>query len=153
MPPSSTLSALANGAETFAPVPVALYDMTTSTLLGSVTVAAANTAIGIYRYAKLAAPVALNTTDTYAVAWVSLTNNYIASPALVAADVSSAITYVAMAGNGPGGLTMTQSMVQPNWFFTVQANGLSALNYDLGPNFLFSEGRAGRHRARQRRFD
>ena len=36
----------------------------------------------------------------YAVAWVSLSDYYVASPTLVAADVNPAITYVAMAGNG-----------------------------------------------------
>ena len=52
--------------------------------------------------------------------------------------MSPALTYLAMAGNGPGGLTMTSTMVEPNWFFSVSDHGLSALNYDLGPNFLFS---------------
>jgi hypothetical protein len=28
-------------------------------------------------------------------------------------------------------------MVEPDWSFTIAANGLSALNYDLGPNFIF----------------
>lgn len=134
----SNLSALANGAESFATVPVALYDVTSHKLLGSVNVSASDPATGVYRYAALASPVALNTTDTYSVAWVSLSNYYVASPTLVASAVNTAINYLAMDGNGTGGLSMTSTMVEPNWFFTISANGLSALNYDLGPNFKFT---------------
>jgi len=134
----SNLSRLPNGSETFAPVPVALYDMSAHKLLGSVTVRPGAPATGVYRYVALSSPITLNTTDKYAVAWVSLSNYYIASPTLVASDVNPAITYVAMVGNGPGGLTMTTTMVEPNWFYTASANGLHALNYDLGPNFMLS---------------
>jgi hypothetical protein len=42
-----------------------------------------------------------------------------------------------MAAYGPGGLTMSSAMAEPDWFYTVSANGLSAINYDLGPNFIF----------------
>ena len=134
----SNLSTLSGGSETFATVPVALYDITSHTRLGSVTVSASDPPTGVYRYATLASPITLSKTDTYAVVWVSLSNYYIASPTLVASDVSPAINYLAMAGNGPGGLTTTNAMVEPNWFFTESANGLNALNYDLGPNFMFT---------------
>jgi hypothetical protein len=134
----SNLSDLPNGSETFATVPVALYDMTTHTLLGSVNVKASDPPTGVYRYAALSRPIPLNTTDTYSVAWVSQSDYYIASPTLVASDVNPSITYLAMDGNGPGGLTTTNVMVEPNWFFTESAHGLSALNYDLGPNFKFA---------------
>jgi hypothetical protein len=134
----SNLSALPNGSETFVTVPVTLYDMTTNKILGSVNVSASDPPTGVYRYAALASAVTLNTTDTYSVAWVSQSDYYIASPTLVASDVNSAITYVAMDGNGPGGLTTTNTMVEPNWFYTERANGLAAFNYDLGPNFIFT---------------
>jgi hypothetical protein len=133
----SNLCGLPYGTETFATVPVAVYDLTTHALLGTVSVGASAPATGVYRYAALSAPITLNTTDTYAVVWVSLTNNYIASPTLVASDVNPVINYLAMAGYGPGGLTMTSTMVEPDWSFTMAANGLAALNYDLGPNFIF----------------
>ena len=133
----SNLCGLPNGTEKFATVPLAVYDLTTHALLGTVNVSASDPATGVYRYAALSTPITLNTTDIYAVVWVSLTNNYIASPALVASDVNPAINYLAMAGYGPGGLTMTSTMVEPDWSFTIAANGLSALNYDLGPNFIF----------------
>ena len=42
-----------------------------------------------------------------------------------------------MAGYGPGGLTMTNTMVEPNWFFPMAVHGLNAVNYDLGPNLIF----------------
>lgn len=134
----SNLSQLPNGTETFVTVPVTLYDMTTNTLLGSVNVSASDPPTGVYRYAALSSPITLNMTDTYSVAWVSQSDYYIASPTLVASDVNPGIAYVAMDGNGPGGLTTTNTMVEPNWFYTESANGLHALNYDLGPNFIFT---------------
>ncbi len=39
------------------------------------------------------------------------------------------IDFVAFAGFGPGGLTQTYAIAEPNFFV------LSALNYDIGPNF------------------
>ncbi len=134
----SNRSALPRGTETFATVPVALYDITSHTHLGSVNVSASDPPTGVYRYALLPRPITLRTSDTYAVVWVSHTNFYIAEPTLVASDVNPAINYVAMTGLGPGGLTMTETMVEPNWFFTKSANGLTAINWDLGPNFMFT---------------
>ena len=136
----SNLSTVATGSENFATVPVALYDLTTHSQLGTVNVSAADPATGVYRYHALSSPITLNTTDNYAVAWVSLSNYYLASPTLVASDVSSSINYLAMVGNGGGGLTTTNTMVEPNWFYSLSANGLGALNYDLGPNFMFTAG-------------
>lgn len=134
----SNLSALPDGSEGFASVPVGLYDMSTNKLLASVEVSATDPATGVYLYATLKSPVALNKKQTYAVVWVSLSNYYVASPTLTASDVNPAINYLAMVGNGPGGLTMTEVMVEPNWSYTKKAHGLHAINYDLGPNFIFS---------------
>jgi len=133
----SNLSTLSNGSESFAAVPVALYDISSHSQLASVNVSASDPPTGVYRYAALSSPIALNGSDTYAVVWVSLSNYYVASPTLVASDVNPAIRYLAMVGYGPGGLTMSSTMVEPDWFFTVSANGLHAINYDLGPNFIF----------------
>ena len=135
----SNLSSIPNGAEQFMPVPVALYDLTTHTELATVTVSATDSAVGVYRYDILPSPIALNTADDYSVAWVSLSDYYVASPKLVAADVNAAFTYVAMDGNGAGGLEQTSKMVEPNWFFTMKDHGIDAVNYDLGPNFMFTE--------------
>jgi hypothetical protein len=52
--------------------------------------------------------------------------------------VNPTITYLAMDGNGGGGLEETSKMVEPNWFYSVKDHGISALNYDLGPNFMFT---------------
>jgi hypothetical protein len=76
-------------------------------------------------------------TDNYAVVWVSGTNYYIASPTLTQTDVNSVITYIGFVGYGSGGLTQTSTMVEPDWFFSELNNGLTALNYDIGPNFMF----------------
>ena len=43
-----------------------------------------------------------------------------------------------MDGNGAGGLEQTSKMVEPNWFFTMKDHGIDAVNYDLGPNFMFT---------------
>ena len=134
----SRLSSLPNPAGQFASVPVALYDLTTHTKLAAITVSATDTPVGVYRYVTLSSPIALNTTDDYSVAWVSLSNYYVAEPKLVAADVNPAITYLAMDGNGGGGLEETSKMVEPNWFYSMQDHGIAALNYDLGPNFMFT---------------
>jgi hypothetical protein len=80
----------------------------------------------------------LNTKDNYAVVWVSGSNHYLASPTLTQSAVNSALTYVGSVGYGPGGLTQTSKMVEPDWFYSEQKNGLTALNYDLGPNFMFA---------------
>ncbi len=137
----SSLSALSNGATTLETVPVALYDLSAKTLVAEVQVTASDPATGVYRYASLTKPAKLNTAHKYAVVWVSLGNYYVASPTLKAADVNSAIKYLAMAGYGPGGLTTTSVMVEPNWFYTKKAHGLAAINYDLGPNFQFTVSR------------
>jgi len=134
----SNLSSLPNGSETFATVPVAVYDVTTHTLLGSVKVSASDPPTGAFRYTTLSSPITLNTTNTYSIAWVSLSDYYICCPSLVASDVNPAITYVAMDGNGAGGLTQTSVMVEPNWFYPMSQYGLKALNYDIGPNFMFT---------------
>ncbi len=133
----SNYSALPNGAETFAPVSVGLYDLTTHTLLGSATVQASDPVTGVFHYAALASPIALNTTDNYAIVSVTSTNHYIASPSLTMADVNSAITYVAFAGYGAGGLTQTGVLVEPDFFYDAATHGLNALNYDIVSNFMF----------------
>jgi FecR protein len=133
----SNYSHLPNGAETFSPVEVAVYDLTTNTQLGSVTVKASDPVTGVCHYAPLARSILLNMTDNYAVVWASGTNYYLAAPTLTQTDVNSVITYVGFVGYGPGGLTQTSEMVEPDWFFSEANNGLSALNYDIGPNFMF----------------
>jgi hypothetical protein len=133
----SNYSALTNGAETFAPVEVALYNLTTHKQMGAVTVKASNPVTGVFHYASLVTPIVLNMKDNYAVVWVSGTNRYLVTPKLTLSDVNSAITYIGFVGYGPGGLTQTSKMVEPDWFYSAQNNGISALNYDIGPNFKF----------------
>jgi hypothetical protein len=133
----SNYSHLSNGAQTFSPVEVALYNLSNHTQLGMVTVKASDPPTGVFRYSSLTTPIVLNLTDTYAVVWVSATNHYIALPTLTLGDVNSAINYVGFVGYGPGGLTQTSKMVEPDWSFSELTNGLTALNYDIGPNFKF----------------
>jgi hypothetical protein len=134
----SNYSHLPHGAETFSPVEVALYNLTTHTQLGSVTVRASDPLIGVFHYASLVTPISLNTKDNYAVVWVSGTNYYLVTPTLTLMDVNPAITYVGFVGYGAGGLTQTTKMVEPDWFYRELDHGINALNYDIGPNFKFA---------------
>jgi hypothetical protein len=131
----SNFASLTGGAQTFASVPVGLYDMTTHALLGSVTVGAADPVAGVFHFAALTTPVTLNTTDTYAVVQASGTNHYVATSSpnapLVPADIDSAINYLGFAGHGLLGQTQTSILVEPDFFV------IPNLNYDLGPNFRF----------------
>ena len=130
----SSLGSMPSGAQTFQSTPVGLYNLSTHTLLGSVTVTGSSTATSVYRYAALSTPVTLNTTDTYAVVWVTGTNHYVATqfnPIIAAKDVNAAVSYVAFAGYGPGGLTQTTTIAEPDFFY------VPGLNYDIGSNFLF----------------
>jgi hypothetical protein len=137
----SNLSKLSNGSEKFATVQVAVFDLTAKRRLCEASVGHAEPAAGVYRYATLSRAVTLNTTHRYAVVWVSLSNYYLASPNLAFSDVNPAIHYLAMVGYGRGGRTKTRTLMEPNWFFTVRAHGLAAINYDLGPNFIFTTSR------------
>jgi hypothetical protein len=133
----SNYSHLPNGAETFSPVEVAVYNLTTHTQLGSVTVKASDPLTGVFHYASLVTPISLNMNDNYAVVWVSGTNYYLVTPTLTLMDVNPAITYVGFVGYGSGGLTQTSKMVEPDWFYRELDYGIGALNYDIGPNFKF----------------
>lgn len=136
----SNLSSLSNGSETFATVPVAIWDLTTNTKVASANVTSSDPPTGIYRYATLSSPVSLNTSDKYAVVWVSLTNYYVASPVMSNSDVNPAINYLGYASYGAGGLGTPNTMVEPNWFYTVAQYGNAAIGYDLGPNFMLATG-------------
>ena len=114
--------------ETFEPTAVGVYDMSTHTLLGSVTVKASDHATTIFRYAPLANPITLNTTDTYAVVAVTGTNYYVAYFDY-GGQVNSMLTWVGFADLGTNGLTQTSVLVEPDTFWT--ATG------DIGPNFMF----------------
>ncbi len=83
--------------QTFQNAPVRLWDITTNTLLGSVTVTAANRLTGFFRYAALSTPIALNTTDTYAVAGITGTNIYTAGvpPNSSSVVVNAPVVYLA----------------------------------------------------------
>ncbi len=137
----SNLSKLGNGSEKFVTVQVAVFDLTAKRRLCEASVGQDEPVVGVYRYATLSRPVTLNTTHRYAVVWVSLSNYYLQKPKLTLSDVNPAIHYLAMAGFGPKGLTVSRTLIEPNWFFTVRAHGMAAINYDLGPNFIFKSSR------------
>ena len=117
--------------QTFQNAPVGLWDITTNTLLGSVTVTAADPLTGFFRYAPLGAPVALNTTDTYAVAGITGTDYYTAGvpPNSSSVVVNAPVVYLAPALTGGEATTL----IEPNSFPT---------NYgyfsDFGANFQFA---------------
>jgi len=134
--------------ETFADELVGVYDLTTSTLLGSATVSASDTFTdGDFRYAPLATPIALNTTDNYAIAAITNGNYYncCAQPSQatlnsITIDYNSSNYVVTSPGNvnnGFSGWTISQGLPS--------ASGLGLESFggdfpDLGPNFEFTTG-------------
>ena len=118
--------------QTFQNAPVGLWDITTNTLLGSVTVTAADPLTGFFRYAALSTPIALNTTDTYAVAGITGTNYYTAGvpPNSSSVVVNAPVVYLAPALESSGEST---TLHEPDSFPT--AYGFFA---DFGSNFQFT---------------
>jgi uncharacterized protein (TIGR03437 family) len=118
--------------QTFQNSPVGLWDITTKTLLGSVTVTAADPLTGFFRYAALSMPIALNTTDTYAVAGITGTNYYTAGvpPNSSAVVVNAPVVYLAPALESSGEST---TLHEPDSFPTDY--GYFA---DFGSNFQFT---------------
>lgn len=128
----------ANGAaETFEDSPVGLYDITTNTLLASATVTASDPLTGFFRYAALSNPIALNTTDTYAIVGISGDNYYTADVPLSATtvQVNAAIDYVnpAYCSCNTSGFGESSALVEPGYF-----PAGSGLYGDFGPNFQFA---------------
>jgi hypothetical protein len=122
-------SNLTGTAQSFTALEVGLYDMTTSTLLGSTTVQPGDPAMGIFRFHPLATVIPLNTTDTYACVAVTGSNHYVSGYNYAAGQIDSSLTWVGFAGYGNNNLTMTTTLVQPNFFWTTTGN--------LGANFAF----------------
>ena len=134
-------SNLTGAAETFVPVPVGLYDLSTNTLLGFAAVQASDPATGFFRYASLATPIAINTTDSYAVVGVSGTNNYAVGVgscsggfACSQATMNTAVTFLGGACLGAQCLTTTNTLAEPT-DFEIWAN--------FGANFIFATGSGG----------
>jgi uncharacterized protein (TIGR03437 family) len=128
----------ANGAaEAFEDSPVGLYDITTNTLLASATVTASDPLTGFFRYAALSNPIALNTTDTYAIVGISGDNYYTADVPLSATtvQVNAAIDYVnpAYCSCNTSGFGESSALVEPGYF-----PAGSGLYGDFGPNFQFA---------------
>jgi uncharacterized protein (TIGR03437 family) len=118
--------------QTFENAPVGLWDITTNTLLGSVIVTAADPLTGFFRYTALSTPIALNTTDTYAVAGITGTNYYTAGvpPNSSSVVVNSPVVYLAPALESSGQST---TLHEPDSFPTDY--GYFA---DFGSNFQFT---------------
>jgi len=135
-------SNLTGGVETFQPHAVGLYDLSTHTLLGSATVQPSDPVTGLFHYASLTSPIAINTADTYAIVGVTGTNNYTVGITASEAPVNAALTYLSGAGYGPSNnnATMTSTLVEPNAFDAGNIFGQptpTGTLCDFGPNFMF----------------
>jgi hypothetical protein len=135
-------SNLTGRAETFQPHAVGVYDLSTHTLLGSATVQASDPVTGFFHYVSLTNPIALNTTDAYAIVGVTGTNNYTVGITASEAPVNAALTYLSGAGYGPSNnnATMTSTLVEPNAFDAGNIFGTptpTGTLCDFGPNFMF----------------
>lgn len=126
----STLLGTQEPGGSFSPTDVGLYNMSTHTLIGSVTVTASDPSATIFRYATLAKPVTLNTTDTYAVVAVTGTDYYV-SNYIYESQANAALTWVGFAYHGVDGLTQTSVLLEPDWFPKAGSGG------NIGPNFIF----------------
>lgn len=133
--------------ETFANSAVGVYDMSTNSLLVSTTVHASDPASGLFRYASIT-PLALNTTDTYAIVGITGTNYYAVGVTVNTSPVNAAIDYLSgagyystAAGGSPGYDTQTTTLVEPNDFSAGNIFGTPAPPNnlaDFGPNFQFT---------------
>jgi hypothetical protein len=137
--------------ESFADELVGVYDLTTSTLLGSATVTASDSeTAGDFRYASLNTPIALNTTDDYVIVAITNGNYYnccttetdVTVNPDIAIDYSS--NFVVTSSNNIYGYGQ--------WFLTdglpsASTSSFKFMNWspdfaDLGPNFQFTAGGA-----------
>jgi hypothetical protein len=123
-------ASLTGTTQTFAPAPVGLYDITTSTLLGSVTVQAGDPAVGIFRFHTLATPIPLGANDTYAVVAVTGSDDYV-SGFDYGGQLGPGLSWVGFAGYGNNNLTQTTTLVQPDYFWTSTGN--------LGADLLYEQ--------------
>ena len=135
-------SNLTGGVQTFQPHAVGVYDLSAHTLLGSATVQPSDPVTGLFHYASLTTPIALNTTGTYAIVGITGTNKYSVGITAKEAPVNAAITYLSGAGYGPSNnnATMTSTLVEPNAFDAGNIFGQPVPNgtlCDFGPNFMF----------------
>jgi hypothetical protein len=135
-------SNLTGGVETFQPHAVGVYDLSTHTLVGSTTVQPSDPVTGLFHYVSLPNPIAVNTTDTYAIVGVTGTNNYTVGITAREAPVNAALTYVSGAGYGPSNnnATKTSTLVEPNAFDAGNIFGQptpAGTLCDFGPNFMF----------------
>jgi len=121
-------SNLSGNPETFAPTLVGLYDITTATLMGSVTVQSTSTPSTIFRYAPLDTPLELNTSDIYAAVAVTGNNNF-ESGFNYTGQLSSSLTWLGFARYGVTNLVQTSVLVEPNYNWTTTGY--------IGPNIIF----------------
>ena len=140
-------SNLSGQLETFGDTAIGVYDLSTNALLVSTTVDASDPATGLFRYVSIS-PLALNTTDTYAVVDISGGNYYTvgvtksSSPVNAAIDLLSGASWYNSTGS-PGFDTITSSLIQPNDFSAGNIFGTptpETILADFGPNFQFTAG-------------
>jgi hypothetical protein len=141
-------SNLTGGVETFQPHAVGVYDLSTHTLVGSATVQPSDPVTGLFHYVALPNPIAVNTTDNYAIVGVTGTNKYTVGITASEAPTNAAITYVSGAGYGPSNsnATQTSTLVEPNAFDAGNLFGQPTPTGTLcnfGPNFMFVTGSGG----------
>ena len=135
---------LNGGNDTFGSHAVGVWDLTTNTLLGQTTVTASDPATGYFRYAALSTPIALNTTDTYAVAGITGSSDYSVQVPVSSAigNLPAEINYVSIAtwSKNPSDTgdesSPTTTLVQPNLF--TWGSNKTGIGPDFGANFIFA---------------
>ena len=122
---------------------VGVWNLTTNTLIGKATVLSSDPVVGYFRYTALSKPIALNTTDTYAVAGITGSSYYTAAVPVSSAigNLPAEINYLSVAlwakkpADENGG-DPTKSLIQPNLF--TWGPGGEGIGPDFGPNFIFA---------------
>jgi uncharacterized protein (TIGR03437 family) len=139
-------SNLAGTTQTFKASMVGVYDLTTNTLLTSAVVSPSDSPTGFFRYVSIT-PLAINTTDVYAVVGITGTNYYTVGVPASTSPVNAAIHYLSPAyyyssDGSPGNDTQTSTLVEPDDFSAGNIFGTPNPPTDLadfGANFQFTE--------------
>lgn len=137
-------SNLTGETETFSDHAVGVYDLSTHALLGSDTVRPSDPVTGLFRYVALSSPIALNTTDVYAIVGVSGTNYYTVGIASAEAPVNAALNFLGGGGYSASGTnnnpTQTSVLIEPNAFDAGNIFGEvppEGTMCNFGSNFMF----------------
>jgi hypothetical protein len=125
--------------DTFGSHAVGVYDLTSHTLLTSIAVDGSATATGFSRYVSIS-PLALNTTDLYAIVGISGSSHYLVGVKIVDVPVAPGISYQGSAymdGNPAPQMSILAEPTKINPPGDIFGTTDPTVICDFGPNFQF----------------